>query len=43
MSRSAAKDSFAPTVARAHWNWNHGLQPWLSSFAALRLKSSRAS
>jgi len=51
MSRRAAKDSFAPAGAQARRNCNHGLacgfalsrsrfaQPWLSSYAALRLKS----
>jgi hypothetical protein len=34
MSRSAAKDSFAPAGAHASHNLNHGLQPWLRSFAA---------
>jgi hypothetical protein len=49
MSRSAAKDSFAPAGAHAHNDWNHGLacgfalsrsrfaQPWLRSAAAPRL------
>jgi hypothetical protein len=37
MSRSAAKDSFAPTGLKRQNTNNHGLQPWLPSYAAPRL------
>jgi hypothetical protein len=46
MSRSAAKDSFAPAGAHARRYWDHGLacgfaQPWLWSAAAPRLEPIR--
>src|SRR5438552_10118035 len=41
LKKRAAKDSFAATAAHAARNRSiHGLQPWLHSFAAPRLKSS---